>query len=63
VIQTLIGLFLFACGIAVGWMFRDLNTLDDWCEGYESCKRDWDDWERARTRHTEPQPTVTAGDA
>jgi len=46
----LIALISFALGIAVGWMYRGLNAFDDWRDGYLSCKRDWDDWERAAGR-------------
>ena len=51
-IETTIVLIAFGCGVAVGRMWDQRLAIADWREGYESCKRDWDDWERARTRHT-----------
>lgn len=52
-IETAIVMIAFGCGIAVGRMLDMRMALHDWQEGYESCKRDWDDWERARNRTTE----------
>lgn len=45
-------LLVFACGIFVGVVWRRIfgDPMLDWKEGYEACKRDWDDWERARLR-------------
>lgn len=45
-------LLLLAVGVVTGYYLRKLDAIYDWRDGYEACKRDWDDWERARTGAT-----------
>jgi len=58
----LIAVVVFAAGFCVGRVWVSRDAMLDWQEGYMDCMRDWDDWERARTRGVTHQQGAATDD-